>query len=152
MSVEENKALVRRFVEETFNKGNLDAADEILSEDYIHHDPATPEFGPGPEGYKRLIQFYRSAFPDIHIALEDQIASEDKVVDRWTGRGTHRGAFLGFAPTGKHVKATGISIHRIAGGRIVETWNSYDAAGVMQQLGMFPPAAQESRTEGSAWG
>lgn len=138
MSTEDNRALVRRFVEEVFNRGNLDIVDQLVTPDYVHHDPTTQEFGSGIEGFKRLISFYHQAFPDIHIALEDQVASGDKVVDRWTGQGTHRGELMGIAPTGRPVTASGISIHRIAGGRIAETWNNYDALGMLRQLGVIP--------------
>jgi steroid delta-isomerase-like uncharacterized protein len=137
MEAAENSALVRRFVEEIFNKGNLEVAEEILTPDYQHHDPTTHEFGSGIEGFKQLITLYRQAF-DLQIVLDDQVAAGDKVVDRWTGHGTHRGEFLGLAPTGKKISATGISIHRIAGNRIAETWNNYDALGIMQQLGIIP--------------
>jgi predicted ester cyclase len=78
----------------------------------------------------------------LQIVLEDQISSEDKVVDRWTGHGTHRGEFMGIAPTGKNITAAGISIHRIAGGKIAETWNNYDALGIFQQLGIIPGRKQ----------
>jgi steroid delta-isomerase-like uncharacterized protein len=133
----ENSALVRRFIDEIFNKGNLEVAGEILSPDYEHHDPTTNEFGSGIEGFKQMITLYRQAF-DLQIVLEDQVAAEDKVVDRWTGYGTHQGAFLGLAPTGKKITATGISIHRIANGKIAETWNNYDALGIFQQLEIIP--------------
>jgi steroid delta-isomerase-like uncharacterized protein len=137
MTATDNSALVRRFIEEIFNKGNLEVAAEILTPDYVHHDPTTHEYGSGMEGFKQMISFYRQAF-DLQIVLEDQIAAEDKVVDRWTGHGTHRGEFMGLAPTGKKITATGISIHRIAGGRIAETWNCYDALGMLRQLGLIP--------------
>lgn len=141
MSAEENRALVRRFVEEIFNQGNLEVAEEILTPDYKHHDPTTNEFGSGIDGFKQMISLYRQAF-DLRIVLEDQIASEDKVVDRWIGHGIHQGEFLGMAPTGKKVTASGISIHRIAAGKIAETWNNYDAMGIFQQLGVVPGQKQ----------
>jgi steroid delta-isomerase-like uncharacterized protein len=136
-ATEDNSALVRRFIEEIFNQGNLAVAGEILSPDYMHHDPTTKEFGSGIEGFKQMITLYRQAF-DLQIILEDQVAAGDKVADRWTGHGTHQGAFLGLAPSGKKISATGISIHRIAEGRIAETWNNYDALGIFQQLGIIP--------------
>jgi steroid delta-isomerase-like uncharacterized protein len=141
MEATENSALVRRFVEEIFNKGNLEVAAEILTPDYTHHDPTTNEFGSGIEGFKQMISLYRQAF-DLQIVLEDQVAAGDKVVDRWTGHGTHQGEFMGQPPTGKKITATGISIHRIAGNRIAETWNNYDALGIMQQLGIIPGRPQ----------
>lgn len=138
MSVEDNRALARRFVREIFNQGNLDVVEEIVSPGYLHHDPTTDEFGSGIEGFKEMIALYRSAFPDLHISMDDQIATEDKVVDRWTGSGTHRGTMMGISPTNRKVEATGISIHRIADGKIAETWNNYDALGIFQQLGAIP--------------
>jgi steroid delta-isomerase-like uncharacterized protein len=137
MSAAENSALVRRFIEEIFNQGNLEAAEEILAPDYIHHDPTTGQFGSGIEGFKQMISLYRQAF-DLRIVLEDQVGAEDKVVDRWTGHGTHQGEFMGLAPTRRNITATGISIHRIMNGKIAETWNNYDALGIFQQLGIVP--------------
>ncbi len=137
MAAAENSALVRRFIEEIFNQGNLEVAEEILAPDYRHHDPTTGQFGSGIDGFKQMIGLYRQAF-DLQIVLEDQVAAEDKVVDRWTGHGTHQGEFMGMAPTGRKITATGISIHRIADGKIAETWNNYDALGIFQQLGIIP--------------
>ncbi|GAA4424335.1 ester cyclase [Pontibacter saemangeumensis] len=141
MSAEENGTLVRRFIDEIFNQGKLEVAEEILARDYVHHDPTTSEFGSGIEGFKQMVSLYRQAF-DLQIVLEDQIVSGDKVVDRWTGHGTHKGAFMGMAPTGKSISSTGISIHRIASGKIAETWNNYDALGIFQQLGIVPGQKQ----------
>lgn len=73
---------------------------------------------------------YREAFPDLEITFDEQFAAGDRVVDRWTGRGTHEGELMGIPPTGRSVTASGISIHRIA-----ETWNTYDAAGMLRQVG-----------------
>ena len=137
MSVEIYSALVRRFVEEIFNKGNVAVAEEILAPDYVHHDPTTQEFGSGIEGFKEMISLYRQAF-DLKIVLDDQIVSDDKVVDRWVGYGIHQGPFMGMEPTGKRITATGISIHQIKDGKIAETWNNYDALGIFQQLGIVP--------------
>ena len=143
MSEDANCALVRRFIDEVFNAGNFDAVDEILSPDYAHHDPTTQEFGSGIEGFKRLIGYYREAFPDLEITLDDQFAAGDRVVDRWTGHGTHQGELMGIPATGRPVTAGGISIHRIADGRIAETWNNYDAAGILRQLGAISGIRRE---------
>ncbi len=115
----------------------MEVAEEILVPDYLHHDPTTHEFGSGIDGFKQMITIYRQAF-DLKIVLEDQVATEEKVVDRWTGYGTHQGEFMGLAATGKKITASGISIHRIAAGKIAETWNNYDALGIFQQLGIIP--------------
>jgi predicted ester cyclase len=98
MSAEENKALARRVLEEMFNKGNLDVADELLTPDYVDHDPAMPEDIHGPEGFKEYVGAYLSAFPGMHVEIEDQIAEGDKVVTRWTGTGTRDGELAGIPP------------------------------------------------------
>ncbi|MCA1717233.1 MAG: ester cyclase [Actinobacteria bacterium] len=139
---EENKALSRRSIEEVFNAGNLDVVDEIVDPDHVHHDPTMPEEGHGLEHFKQFASMYRSAFPDVHIEIEDQIAEGDKVVSRWVAKGTHQGDLMGIAPTGNRVEAAGMTIDRIAEGKIAETWDNYDALGMMQQLGVIPSPEQ----------
>jgi steroid delta-isomerase-like uncharacterized protein len=136
-SATDNKAIARYLTEEVFNKGNLEAVDEVISSDFTHHDPNTREFSSGPMGYKKFIQSYRKAFPDLEITIEQQISEGDLVVDRWKGRGTHQGELMGMAPTGKQVSITGMTIHRIVAGKIVETWNNFDSLSMVQQLGFF---------------
>jgi steroid delta-isomerase-like uncharacterized protein len=136
MSTEENKALARRVLEEMFNKGNLDVADELLASDYVDHDPAMPEDIRGPEGFKQYVGAYRSAFSDLHVEIEDQIAEGDKVVTRWTGNGTHDGELSGIAPTGNRVTMPGMEIVRISGGKLVEGWEGCDSMNLMRQLGV----------------
>lgn len=135
MSAEQNKALARRVLEEMFNKGNLDVADELLAPDYVDHDPAMPEDVYGPEGFKQYVGAYRSAFSDLHVQIEDQIAEGDKVVTRWTGTGTHDGELAGIAPTGNRLTLPGMEIVRISGGKLVEGWEGYDSMNMMRQLG-----------------
>ena len=137
MSAEENKALARRVMEEMFNKGNLDVADELLAPGYVDHDPAMPEDVRGPEGFKEYVAAYRSAFSDLHIRIEDQIAEGDKVVTRWTGTGTHDGDLAGIAPTGNRVTLPGMEIVRISDGKLVEGWEGYDSINMMRQLGVM---------------
>jgi steroid delta-isomerase-like uncharacterized protein len=134
MSAEENKALARRVLDEMFNKGNLDVADELLAPDYVDHDPAMPEDIHGPEGFKQYVSGYRSAFSDLHLEFEDQIAEGDKVVTRWTGTGTHDGELSGIPPTGNRVTLPGMEIVRISGGKLVEGWEGYDTMNLMRQL------------------
>lgn len=134
----ENKAIARRLYEDLWNKGNLAVADEISAANYVHHDPATPDVGRGPEGLKQLITMYRTAFPDVYFTIDDLIAEGGQVVTRWTARGTHKGALMGISATGKQVTVTGIGILRIAGGKIEEGWENWDAIGMMQQLGVVP--------------
>jgi steroid delta-isomerase-like uncharacterized protein len=135
---EENKALSRRAIEEVFVAGNLDVVDEILSEDHVHHDPAMPEEGHGREHYKEFASMYRSAFPDVHMQIEDQIAEGDRVATRWVASGTHEGDLMGINPTGNRVTVAGMTIDRIADGQIAETWDNYDALGMMRQVGAIP--------------
>lgn len=135
---EQNRALVRRFIDEVFNQGRLEVAEELLAPDYVHHDPATGERGSGIEGLEHMVGYYRQAFPDFHISLEDQMSTEDRVVERWTGRGTHQGPLRELPPTGRSISAQGISIHRIANGRIAETWTCFDSAAMLRQIGAIP--------------
>ena len=135
---EENKALSRRVIEEIFNAGNLDLADELIAQDHVHHDPAMPEEGHGPEHMKEFANMYRTAFPDVRVQIEDQIAEEDRVATRWVASGTHEGDLMGIAPTGNRVTVAGMTIDRIANGQVAETWDNYDALGMMQQLGVIP--------------
>ena len=138
MSVEENKALARRAVEELFNRGNLEAADELFAPDYILHDPASPEEVRGPEGFKRFVGIFRTAFPDLHVTIEEQIAEGDMMVTRYTVRGTHTGELMGLPPSGKRVTVVGVGVSRASGGKFVETWDHYDALGLMRQIGVVP--------------
>jgi steroid delta-isomerase-like uncharacterized protein len=134
MSIE-NKALVRRFIEEVWNQQNLALALQLLTPDYIGHDPATPEGISGIEGFRRFFNTYTSAFPDQHFTIEDLIAEGDRVVTRWSVEGTHTGVLHGIAPTGKRVHVTGTTISRIKNGKIDEDHIHWDAFGLMQQLG-----------------
>lgn len=143
MSTEENKALVRRWVEELFNEGNLEVADEIIAPDSVLHDPTLPDLPDGPEGHKRFVGLYRAAIPDAHVALEDELLAEgDRVVSRWSAHGTHQGELMGIPPTGGRVTPTGITVWRIEGGKIAETWTNYDALGMMRQIGAIPEPGQ----------
>jgi steroid delta-isomerase-like uncharacterized protein len=136
MSVEENKSLVRRFLEEVWNKGNLALVDELIAADYVYHHP-TGMVLHGIEQYKKLVNEVRTAFPDIHFTIDDIIAESNKVVYRWTLRGSHKNEFRGIPPTGKMVTMWGIFIDLIAGGKFVESWDRYDTLGLMRQLGVI---------------
>jgi steroid delta-isomerase-like uncharacterized protein len=142
VSVEENKALARRWFEDLFNTGDLEVADEIIAPDHVNHDPTLPDIPVGSEGQKQIVNLYRGAFTNAHISVEDQVAEGDKVVTRWRGSGTHQGEFMGVAPTGNHVRITGITINRVSDGKIAESWTNYDALGMMQQIGAIPEPGQ----------
>ncbi len=136
-SAEEHTAIIRRWFEEGINQGNLAVVDELFASDFVFHEPAGDVRG--REALKRAVPGFRTAFPDMHITIEDQIVTGDKVVTRWTTVGTHQGAFMGIAPTGKRVTLTGIYIYRLAEGKIVELWTSRDDLGFLQQLGVISP-------------
>jgi steroid delta-isomerase-like uncharacterized protein len=135
---EQNKILERRLIEEVWNRGNFAVVAELVASDYIGHSSTPADETHGREGYKQFHATLRKAFPDIHFTIEDQIVEGDKVVTRWTARGTHQGEFQGIPPTGKHGAITGISIDRIANDKVVECWTSTDDLGLLQQLGVVP--------------
>jgi steroid delta-isomerase-like uncharacterized protein len=140
---EENKRAARAVIEEVFNGGRLELADELIAPDSVGHDPALPEPTRGVEGFKEVVTGYRTAFPDLQITVDDQIAEGSLVATRWTARGTHQGDLWGIAPTGKEATVTGIGIDRFEDGRIVESWTNWDTLGLFQQIGISPvtPAA-----------
>ena len=141
LSVDENKALVARFIDEAFNRGNLAAIDALVATAYVNHAPGFPDT-PGPESMKRFVTTHRTALPDYACTIEAQIAEGDLVVTRWTVRGTHQGELLGVAPTGRRVTLPGIVIDRIADGQLAETWLQADVLGMLQQLGALPAPGQ----------
>jgi steroid delta-isomerase-like uncharacterized protein len=137
---EENKRIDRRLIEEVWNRGNFSIVDEVVASDYLGHSSTPADETHGREGYKRFYATLREAFPDFRVTVEDQIAEGDKVVTRWTARGTHQGEFQGMSPTGKHGAITGITIDRIANGKVVECWTNADDLGMMRLLGVVPAA------------
>ena len=139
--LENNKALVRRQHEEVWNKGNLEVVDEIYTSDFICHFLAGPEWR-GLKGVKRKVKRQRAAFPDWNEEIEDIIAEGDKVVTRFTSRGTHKGKFMGIPRTGKKVKISEVAVFRIADGKIVEQWGYPDLQGLRRQL---DPASKHRR-------
>jgi steroid delta-isomerase-like uncharacterized protein len=134
---EQNKTLVRRTFEQIWNRGDLGVIDERFASDYAGHSMAEIR---GPEGGKRFVAAMREAFPDFYYTIEDEIAEGDRVVHRWTARGTHVGPFQGISPTGKRVTIAGTSIYRVAGGKLVEGWTNTDMLDLLQQLGAAPTA------------
>jgi steroid delta-isomerase-like uncharacterized protein len=143
VSVEEkHKALVRRFHEEAWNKGNVAAVDEFMAADYVDY-PIPSGLPPGTEGLKQTITTYRTAFPDLKATVDDIFAEGDRVAYRWSTRGTHLGEWLGIPPTGYHMAATGITVFRIAGGKVVEGWTSMDLSPTDEELRWL--------TEGGGW-
>ncbi len=134
MGTQENKEVVRRLHDE-LNRKNLAALDGLIAPTFVHRNPADPSMAKGPAGMRALYEKWLAAFPDGEQRVEDQIAEGDKVVTRWSFRGTHKGELFGVAPTGKTVEFTGIFIDRVADGKLVEHWDEADIMGVMEQLG-----------------
>lgn len=134
---EENKALIRRWFEEVWNKGHEEGIDEMFAADGIAHGLAeeSDKILRGPEGYKPFYRKFRSAFPEIEVVVDETIAEGDKVAARCTVRGKHQSDSLGFSATGKSTEFTGITIVRIADGKIVEAWNNFDFMTMFKQLG-----------------
>ena len=136
--VEQNKALVRRWIDEVLTRGDVRLVDELFAPNYVLHDPGFAYEVRGGDGIKRFAATFRAASPDVRFAVEDQIAEGDMVVTRWTARGTHQGELFGVPPSGNRVEVAGITVSRIEGSKIVEEWDNYDALGMMQQIGAIP--------------
>jgi steroid delta-isomerase-like uncharacterized protein len=135
-SAEDHKALVLRFYEEVWNRGNVDVALEIFAEDYVRHDLRPTQAAPGGEGQRAIADEFRRAFPDLRMSVDLILAEGDLVAARWTASGTHTGPWGGVEPTGMAMTFSGVNVFRIEGGRVVELWNHRDDLGLMQQLGV----------------
>ena len=139
---QDNPAIVRNFIEEVINQGRFDSASQFVWEDVVEQVPL-PGQGPGLEGLNDILRGMRSAFPDLHFAVEEQITEGDKVLTRFEWTGTHQGAFIGIPPTGRPVKVWGMVIDRLEGSRIKDTRILMDMLGLMMQLGLFPPSSAQ---------
>src|ERR1700685_3752876 len=115
-----NCDILRQFIEQVINRGEIDAVDQFFWEEMVEQVPF-PGQGPGIEGLKDVLRGFRAGFPDIHFAIEEQIVEGDKVLSRFEWTGTHRGEFLGVPATGRTVKVWGMVIDRLVDGRIKET-------------------------------
>ncbi len=139
MSDEERRVVIERWYDEAWGRGNLDVFDELYTPDWIGHFPQGLELR-GPAAHKQFGQVFGAAFPDGRYTVEETLVAGDRVVTRYTFRGTHQGALRGIAPTGRPVALIGITIQRLVGGHIAEQWAEYDMLGLLQQLGVIPPA------------
>lgn len=133
-----NKAVVRRFVEEVWNKGNLNVADEVLAPDYIEYPsvPDTPAKPVGPDGMKKFVMMFRQAFPDMVFSIDQIVAEEDRVAVQILGRGSHQGEMMGLAPTHRRVTVSGVAIHHLLDEKIVKTYQVVDRLSLREQLGV----------------
>lgn len=138
MGQQDNIAATKRFGE-AINSGDLEALREVMAPNVVDHDPA-PGQGPGPDGFIGFFTTFRTAFPDLAVAVEHMVADESNVAIAYTVTGTHDGDFMGVAPTGRKVTARGMQIARFENGKIVERWGSSDELGILKQLGVEPGA------------
>ena len=138
MSAEENKAIARRLDDEVWSEGRLEVIDELIADDFVTTVVGAPEQIRGPQGFREFVLMYRTAFPDLRISVDEQIAEGDTVVTRWTATGTHEGELMGIAATGKQATTAGINIDRFAGGKLVAGWGLFDQLGLLQQIGAVP--------------
>ena len=136
--MQSNGNVVRRFIEEVLNQGEIDAAGQFFWEDMVVQVPL-PGQGPGLEGLKNVLRGLRAAFPDMHWTINEQIAEGDKVLSRFEWTGTHRGTFLGVPATDRPVTVWGMVVDRLEGGKIKDTRIIMDTLGLMVQLGVVPP-------------
>ena len=141
MSAEENKTIARRVREEFISTGDMDLADELLAEDFVYYGPGMLPEVRGREPFKQTIAAFRAAFPDLTERIDEQFTDGDRVISRFTTRGTFTGELMGIPPTGKAFTTTnGMDICRIADGRVVEVWAMFDALAMLQQIGAIPTA------------
>ena len=136
-AVSQHLTVVSRIWNEIWNQAALQVSDEVFAKDYLGHLPIMTVHG--PEEFKNLVKVYLSAFPDVHLTVEDAFATGDRVTVRWTSRGTHLGPMMGIPPSQNKIEVMGISIFRMAGGQVAEEWEGFDTLGMMQQIGALPP-------------
>jgi steroid delta-isomerase-like uncharacterized protein len=138
MTADQSASFISRLFAEAFNQGDLAVVDDLLAPDYITHTT----FGGAPHGsggLKELIAMLRTAFPDLHCTVEDEISEDDRFAAHWMMGGKHEGVFLGSSPTGRRVEVQGIIFGRIANGRVVEDWTLIDQMSMLRQLRIIPP-------------
>ena len=140
MSTNQTQSPIRRVFEEAFNRGNLAVVDELLSPNHFAHN-AIGGAPNGPQGFKLLIVMFRTAFPNLHCTVEDEIREGDKFSAHWTLRGTQQGPFMGNPPPGKPVSVPGLIYGRTVDGKVVEDWTLIDQMKILVQLGLVPPSS-----------
>jgi steroid delta-isomerase-like uncharacterized protein len=139
----DNRELSGRIFQEVWNERKVDVIDDLVTTDYVHHDAQSADIQPGIEGYKQFVSVYLNAFPDLRFTIEEEISSDDKVVTRWSVTGTHNGDLPGLPRTGRAISLSGITIGRVSEAKFAESWNNWDALGMMQQLGAIPVEAKQ---------
>jgi steroid delta-isomerase-like uncharacterized protein len=142
----ENKEVAKKFMENCWNRGDMSKIGELVSRDCRYHDPVFPSFTSGLEDLKQHISNCRGGFPDLRFTIDDMIAERHEVVLHWTAHGSHKGQFLGMAPTNKSATVTGTSIYKLEKDKIVEQWSDWNLLSLLEQLGL----AKALKTEGEA--
>jgi len=138
VSTVQGKSIIHRVLDEAFTQGNLAVVDELVAPDSISHHMSWG-MPANRMGLKQLIAIFRTAFPDLHCTIEDEISQGDKVAAHWMMRGTHKGQFLGNLPTNKPIAVQGLVYARIESEQVLESWIMVDQMGILQQLGLVPP-------------
>ena len=138
----QNETISQRVIEEIWNARRLEIVDELIATSFTHHDPNTPDLGTGPEAYKKLVSLYIRAFPNLHFSIEETVSAGDTVVIRWKSTGTQSGDLPGVPATQKAVSIEGVTISHLQNGKVINQWVSWDALGMMRQLGVIPKAAE----------
>lgn len=147
---QENVALVRRWFDEVWNQGRLETISELMAADAVGIGQGGPDVViRGPQPFRAFVEKLRGAFPDIQVTIEDAFAAGDKVAARWSATMTHKGNHLGLAASGKRIRITGISMVRIANGKIVEGWDNWDQLSMMQEIGAIGPSSVALAASGS---
>lgn len=141
MSTEANKAVLRHWIEDGWNKGNLNVIDEVYAPNVIQHDANSPAPVTSAEALKQYVSVFLTAFPDLNLSIDDLVAEGDRVLWRFTSHGTHTGPLLNIPPTGRTGSIAGMALFRFTNGKIVEVWVNIDLFGLRQQLGVIPVMA-----------
>lgn len=142
MSIQENKDLAKRYMQEVYVNGNLDFVDECVDCHMEEHEDFGDQKPAGLNGIKELVRVFRAAFPDINVTIEDEVAEGDKVFFRASWEGTHAGMFAGLPPTGKRIYFSSMDEIRVRNGKIVEHWGVTDTTALMAQLGAISMPAE----------
>lgn len=142
MTTQDNKAVIQRFISEFVNEKKYDLVDDIFTEDYTRHDPASPESKSGPGPWVESMKGLHQAFPDGEVHIGELIAEGDLVAFEGTMPGTHQGDFRGIEPTNASIEIQGNALHRVRGGQIAETWATWDFLGLLTQIGAVNPPTE----------
>jgi steroid delta-isomerase-like uncharacterized protein len=138
LSPEENNTIAKRFFQEAWNHGNFAVLEELTTPETVDHSTLHGHPEKGTESFRKIISMFRAGFPDLHLTINDEIYSGDKVVHRWTLKGTHAQEFMGIPATGKSVEFTGMTIVRMKDGKLAERWSNIDMMRLLQELGAVP--------------